>query len=56
MQIRHFRLNRAERDEAAWLRDALARESSAFGVRVSLGDDGMLTAEWERAGARAEKP
>jgi poly-gamma-glutamate synthesis protein (capsule biosynthesis protein) len=49
MQIRRFRLNRASRDDAAWLRDVLDRESRAFGVRVRQGEDGMLTTEWHRA-------
>jgi len=49
MQIRHFQLNRADRDDASWLRDMLNRQSKAFGVRVSLEDDGMLTVSWKRS-------
>jgi poly-gamma-glutamate synthesis protein (capsule biosynthesis protein) len=47
MQIRHFRLNRAARDDAAWLRDVLNRESAGFGVHVGVQDDGMLAVYWE---------
>lgn len=49
MQVRRFRLNRASRADAAWLRDVLNRESMAFGVRVGLRDDGMLAVEWKRS-------
>jgi poly-gamma-glutamate synthesis protein (capsule biosynthesis protein) len=47
MQVRRFRLNRASRDDALWLRDLLARESQTFGVRVRLENDGLLDVEWE---------
>jgi poly-gamma-glutamate synthesis protein (capsule biosynthesis protein) len=36
MQIRNFRLNRASRADAEWLRDTIDRESRKFGVRVEL--------------------
>jgi poly-gamma-glutamate capsule biosynthesis protein CapA/YwtB (metallophosphatase superfamily) len=49
MQIRRFRLNRAGRDDSAWLCDVLNRESRAFGASVRLGDEGMLTVEWKRS-------
>jgi poly-gamma-glutamate capsule biosynthesis protein CapA/YwtB (metallophosphatase superfamily) len=39
-----FRLNRATREDAVWLRDTLDRESSKFGTRVTLNEDGTLTA------------
>ena len=45
MQIRRFCLRRASREDTAWLRDLLDRESRAFGVRVRAGDDGMLAVE-----------
>ena len=38
-----FRLNRAAREDAIWLRDTLDRESSKFGTRVALDEDGTLT-------------
>jgi poly-gamma-glutamate capsule biosynthesis protein CapA/YwtB (metallophosphatase superfamily) len=47
MQIRHFRLNHAGRDDALWLRDALTRASAGFGVHVALVEDGMLTVRWD---------
>jgi poly-gamma-glutamate synthesis protein (capsule biosynthesis protein) len=42
MQVRRFRLNRASRPDAAWLRDTLARESRRFEVRVEIGADQCL--------------
>jgi poly-gamma-glutamate synthesis protein (capsule biosynthesis protein) len=47
MQIRRFRLNHASRDDAAWLRDALNRASTSFGVQVELAEDGMLIVRWD---------
>ena len=44
--IRRFRLNRASRDDAAWLRNTLARESAAFGTRVELAEADRLTLAW----------
>ena len=41
-QIRKFRLNRAVRDGAAWLRNMLERESGRFGASVVLNDDNTL--------------
>ena len=38
-KISRFRLNRAARADAAWLRDMLDRESRQFGVRVALNPD-----------------
>lgn len=37
--IRQFRVNRATREDATWLRDTLDRESRKFGVRVDLDGD-----------------
>jgi poly-gamma-glutamate synthesis protein (capsule biosynthesis protein) len=48
MRIRNFRLNRASREEASWLRDVVNRESAPRGVRVRL-DDGVLVAEPDRS-------
>jgi poly-gamma-glutamate synthesis protein (capsule biosynthesis protein) len=47
MQIRHFRLNRAGRDEADWLRSLVKRESKGRGLDVVIQDDGMLTVHWD---------
>ena len=38
MRIRHFRMNHASREDAAWLRDAINRASRGFGVRIELSD------------------
>ncbi|RWP57905.1 CapA family protein [Mesorhizobium sp.] len=37
--LARFRLNRALREDAAWLAATLERESSRFGTHVALGDD-----------------
>ncbi|MEE8634851.1 MAG: CapA family protein [Acidiferrobacterales bacterium] len=47
LQIRKFRLNRASRSDAEWLRDTLNRESSAFGMRVNLTEANTLTLRWQ---------
>ena len=36
MRVRRFRANRASSGEALWLRDAINRESRAFGFQVEL--------------------
>ncbi len=41
-QIRHFRANRASREDASWLRDTINRESRMFGFRVELNEDHRL--------------
>lgn len=41
-QIRRFRLHRARREDALWLRDMLARESARFGTRVTLDENNSL--------------
>lgn len=46
MQMRKFRLNRASRRDATWLRDTLNREGIRFGTRVELQDDGILVLSW----------
>jgi poly-gamma-glutamate capsule biosynthesis protein CapA/YwtB (metallophosphatase superfamily) len=51
LQIRHFRANRASREDAAWLRDTLSREGKRFGTRVDLEKDNTLTLRWGEAGS-----
>jgi len=46
MRIHGFRVNRASRDDAAWLQRRLAREGAQFGTRVGLETDGTLTLQW----------
>jgi Putative enzyme of poly-gamma-glutamate biosynthesis (capsule formation) len=48
MQIRRFRANRAEREDALWLRDTLSREGEKLGTRTELQEDNTLTLRWER--------
>jgi poly-gamma-glutamate capsule biosynthesis protein CapA/YwtB (metallophosphatase superfamily) len=45
LQIKRLRLNRASKDDAAWLRDMLIREGKALGTHVRLTADNMLTLE-----------
>jgi len=46
MQIRHFRLDRASRGDAAWIVHVLKRESKRFGVQVLLQVDGTMAVQW----------
>ncbi|MBI2492809.1 MAG: CapA family protein [Candidatus Rokubacteria bacterium] len=39
MQIRHFKANRASRDDAGWLVETVNRESRRYDFRVELRDD-----------------
>ncbi len=52
LRRRRLRLERAAPAEAEWLRAVLDRESRGGGVRVALGDDGWLVADWPGVGAR----
>ena len=45
-QIRHFRANRAQGEDARWLAELLSREGRAFGTRVELQPDGTLALRW----------
>jgi poly-gamma-glutamate synthesis protein (capsule biosynthesis protein) len=45
-QIRRFRLCRASRQDAKWLRDTLDRETAPLGAHVTLSEDGVLTVQW----------
>ncbi|BCH17464.1 CapA family protein [Mesorhizobium sp. L-2-11] len=45
-RLARFRLNRALREDAAWLAAMLERECSPFGTHVALGSDNRLTVVW----------
>lgn len=47
MQIRRLRLNRAEKEDATWLRDTLARQSKPFGVTFEIDAAGDIVAGWK---------
>lgn len=47
LQRRHFRLNRAPRDEAEWLCRMLNREGRPLGTRVRHDGHGQLVLEWQ---------
>ena len=46
LEIKRFRLQRAARTDAGWLRDTLNRQSRAFGCQVVLGEDNRLYLRW----------
>ncbi len=46
LQIKNFKLNRASKEDATWLRDVLNREGDGLGTRVELGEDNTLTLGW----------
>ena len=45
-QIRRFRLNRASRQDAEWLRDTVSREGRPLGTEVELDEGNILTLRW----------
>lgn len=49
MQIKHFRSNRASRNDALWLQDVLNREGKRFGTQVELNADNSLLLRWQLA-------
>lgn len=51
MQIRHFRLNRVEREAANWLYDTIQREGQKFGTGVYWRDVNTLSLTWNSSGA-----
>lgn len=46
-----LRLERAQAEAAEWLRTMLEREGHQCGVRVALGSDGRLLADWPKPGS-----
>lgn len=50
MQIKRFRMNRASRMNAVWLRDVLNREGKKLGTRVEISQDNTLTLRWDSPG------
>jgi poly-gamma-glutamate synthesis protein (capsule biosynthesis protein) len=47
MQMKRFRVNRASRSDAIWLRDMLNREGKRFGTRVEMAEDNTLILRWQ---------
>lgn len=47
VQVRNFRVNRASRKDAQWLRDILTREGRQFGNRAELNSDDTLSLHWD---------
>jgi poly-gamma-glutamate synthesis protein (capsule biosynthesis protein) len=48
-QIKHFKVNRASKEDAIWLADILNREGEKFGARVKRSKDNVLTLHWDEA-------
>ena len=46
-QIRHLRINSANKSDALWLKDMLNREGRELGTRVRLNPDNSLVLEWK---------
>jgi poly-gamma-glutamate capsule biosynthesis protein CapA/YwtB (metallophosphatase superfamily) len=47
IQIKHFKANRALREDGLWLRDILNREGKKFGTQVEINQDNTLTLRWD---------
>jgi poly-gamma-glutamate synthesis protein (capsule biosynthesis protein) len=47
-QIKHFKVNRASREDAFWLVNILNREGKKFGTSVKLDEDNRLILFWDR--------
>jgi poly-gamma-glutamate synthesis protein (capsule biosynthesis protein) len=47
MQIKHFKVSRASKTDALWLRETLNREGKKRGTRVRLNKDNTLTLQWD---------
>ena len=47
MQVRNFRVNKASRVDALWLRDTLNRERVTSSTRVELNSNDVLMLQWE---------
>jgi poly-gamma-glutamate synthesis protein (capsule biosynthesis protein) len=45
-RLRRFRLERASRDDADWLRQVMDREGGPFGTATFLAEDGTLELQW----------
>ena len=46
-RMKNFRVNRASRGEALWLRETLNREGKRFGTRVEADENNSLILAWE---------
>jgi poly-gamma-glutamate synthesis protein (capsule biosynthesis protein) len=54
-RVRRFRIERAGREDAEWLRGALSREGANLGTRLELRPDGTLALAWPSMDARAAR-
>jgi len=49
-EIKRFRLQQASAQDAAWLRDVMAREGKPLGTQVNLGARNHMILSWRRSG------
>ena len=47
--IRHFKVNRASKDDALWLARTLNREGRRFGTKARVDDGNRLALSWDRS-------
>jgi poly-gamma-glutamate synthesis protein (capsule biosynthesis protein) len=47
-QTRRFRVNRASREDALWIKETLIREGKRFGTRVEFDEDFRLVLHWNK--------
>ena len=47
VQIKNFRINKASKADAYWLREILNREGKKFGNRIELIKDNILIVKWD---------
>lgn len=52
LQMRRFRLNRATKRDASWLRDVIAREGKVLGTSARLAPDLTLSLSWHADSGR----
>ncbi|MFW6110500.1 MAG: hypothetical protein ACOC6H_00515 [Thermoproteota archaeon] len=45
-RVERFQVNRASRNDAAWLRKVLNREGARFGTQARMKEEDTLTLEW----------
>lgn len=54
-QIRNLRINRADAQDATWLKDLLNREGRRFGTGVRINPGQRLELEWDQIAGRARR-
>lgn len=47
MRMRRFRVNRASKEDTAWLFDVISREGAKLGTSTRLNEDGAISLTWD---------